>query len=102
MSVSSNQAITDWLAVLERDGYISKNKGTYRGIRVTKKAILLLNVQAQSIDESEISRASIRYSSGNTTQHIATHSHISFDTTPSNNDSHQGSVWLGGELDGTS
>lgn len=36
MGVTSNQTIGDWLAILERDGYISRNKGKLRGISITE------------------------------------------------------------------
>ena len=37
MKVTSNQTISDWLQILEREGYISKNKGRFRGIGLTDK-----------------------------------------------------------------
>lgn len=37
MKVTSNQTIGDWLSILERDGYISRNKGKLRGISITQR-----------------------------------------------------------------
>lgn len=37
MTVTSNQTVGDWLAILEREGYISLTKGKLRGITITQK-----------------------------------------------------------------
>lgn len=39
MEVASNQAITDVLEVLEREGFIKQEKGRFRGIAVTPKGM---------------------------------------------------------------
>lgn len=39
MNVVSNQTIGDWLQILEREKYISKNKGRLRGIALTDKGM---------------------------------------------------------------
>lgn len=39
MGVSSNQTIGDWLAILEREGYIAKDKGLLRGLSITKRGM---------------------------------------------------------------
>ncbi len=39
MGVVSNQAIEDWLSILEREGYISRTGGARRAIRLTNKGL---------------------------------------------------------------
>lgn len=39
MEVTSNQTIGDWLVILEREGYILRDKGRLRGITVTEMGL---------------------------------------------------------------
>ena len=50
MKVTSNQTIGDWLQILEREGYIAKNKGKLRGLSITDKGMRGFdeNLQLQS------------------------------------------------------
>lgn len=43
LNVTSNQTIEDILSLLERDSYIVREKGEFRGIKVTNKATLQKN-----------------------------------------------------------
>lgn len=39
MGVTSNQTVGDWLSILEREGYLSKNKGKLRGLTITARGL---------------------------------------------------------------
>lgn len=41
MDVSSNQTVEGWLSILERDGYITRNKKSKRRIELTSKGSVL-------------------------------------------------------------
>lgn len=103
MRVTSNQTIEDWLAILEREVYISRNKGRFRGIDVTEKGLKGFD-ETIKIQKKESIKTSFTPFSNNTTTSAAV-----FNTSPTNfdkginiNASNAVPAWEGGEKDGSS
>lgn len=103
MEVTSNQTVGDWIAILEREGYITKDKGRLRGIRITAKGMKGFDEKLQ-VQKPEAVKKVFTIFSGN-----ATTSPSFFNYTPTTNDkginiqaNNVIPAWKGGEKNGSS
>lgn len=103
MEVTSNQTIGDWIAILEREGYITRDKGRLRGVDMTAKGMKGFDEKLQ-VQKPEAVKKAFTTFSGN-----ATTNPLFFNYTPTTNDIginiHANNVipaWEGGEKDGSS
>jgi SOS-response transcriptional repressor LexA len=103
MEVTSNQTIGDWIEILEREGYIKKDKGRLRGIGVTSKGKKGFGENLQVQNPETIKKEFAVFSS------YTSSSTMVFNYTPNNTDNGINiktnnviPVWEGGEKSGTS
>lgn len=57
MQVTSNQTVVDWLSILEREKYILRNKGKFRGITIANKGTQGFNENIQLQDNRAIKKS---------------------------------------------
>jgi SOS-response transcriptional repressor LexA len=102
MKVTSNQTIGDWLAILERDGYLSKNKGKLRGISVTNKGLTGFDENLLLQKPEAIKTSFTPFSSNASTNPAVFNSPTSFDKGININADGVIPTWEGGEKNGSS
>lgn len=103
MNVTSNQTIEDWLVILEREGYISRNKGRLRGIDITEKGLKGFDESIQIQKKESIKTSFTPFSSNATTgPGVFNSPPTNFDKGINTNANNVVPVWEGGEKNGSS
>ncbi|HLL60084.1 MAG TPA: hypothetical protein VK338_00025 [Candidatus Nitrosocosmicus sp.] len=103
MVVTSNQTIGDWLSILERDGYISINKGKLRGIAITEKGMKGFDYNLQIQQSEAIKKPSISiYDRASTNFNIPSIQNMQNDKGIIMNSENAIPAWKGGEKNGSS
>lgn len=103
MGVTSNQTIGDWLQILEREGYIVKNKSKLRGISITDKGMRGFDKNLRLQNPESIKNLSIPlYSNAATSANVFNASRHDFDKGIIIKANDVIPAWKGGEKNGSS
>lgn len=101
MGVTSNQTIGDWISILEREGYIARNKGKLRGITVLEKGLKGFDENLQ-VQKDEAIKRSFSPVGGTTGVNVYNISQTNFDKGININAKGIIPAWEGGEKNGSS